>query len=97
MFFKQKTDIVILYHCNCALGSKQPDVELDRVALYCLSVYYTMAQKNTYFAYQDITHYSTPWLDWFDAISYDIGVPTSDRYIYQIVDSNPDASTNLIM
>ena len=62
---------------------QKPDIDPERVAMYSLATYYLIAQVNTYFDYQDASHYSRPRDDWFDAISFNVGVPTSDWYVFE--------------
>ena len=67
------------------LITMDPQEALDRFGLYSLARYYLIANNNTYFDYQNPSHYSTPWLDWFDAIGYNVGSPTGDYSLLKTV------------
>ncbi|MEI8011076.1 MAG: LamG-like jellyroll fold domain-containing protein [Candidatus Omnitrophota bacterium] len=61
---------------------------VNRFGLYALARYYMTAFDNTYFCFQDPSHYATPWVDWFDAIGYDVGLPQGDFYIFSRIRDN---------
>lgn len=88
----------IMIHADCSPAFiPRADITPERVAMWSLASYYIVSTENTYFDYQDSTHYSRPRDDWFDAINYDIGVPISDWYILQSwVDYGNSTPSNLL-
>lgn len=49
-------------------------VTKERSNMYTLARYYLTSNNFTLFNYQDSSQYGRPWVDWFDAIKFNVGV-----------------------
>lgn len=73
---------------------KADNAELwGKEAIYDLATYYLLSNSCTMFMHQ--YDHSFPWMDWFDALEYDIGAPDGGLIIYDGLSDDVDAA-NLI-